>query len=124
MARVCIHYEHRDYSGLLADLQSTNALLGRPGEPGDTEEFDRASRRKPIDALRNCLSNLQLDPDELLGIPPPELSQARYSITGKSGTAENEDRASVRGAHGTLMFMEDKNNEANRNRADVAGLST
>lgn len=97
MARVCRHYEHHDYSGLLAELQSTNALLGRPGEPGDTEEFNRASRRKRSDALQNCLSNLQLDPDELLGRLPPELSQARYSNTGERGTVENEDRASVRG---------------------------
>ncbi len=91
MARVCRHYEHHDYSGLLAELQSTNALLGRPGEPGDTEEFNRASRRKRSDALQNCLSNLQL------GRLPPELSQARYSNTGERGTVENEDRASVRG---------------------------
>ena len=46
---------------LAGDAENTNALLGRPGEPGDAEVYGRASRRKPSDALRNCLDNLQID---------------------------------------------------------------
>lgn len=38
-----------------------DALLGGRSDQGDAEVYDRASRRKPSDALRNCLDNLQID---------------------------------------------------------------
>ena len=57
-----------------------DALLGGSADQGDAEVYDRASRRKPSDALRNCINNLQLDQDELLGSPSLELSQTRYPI--------------------------------------------
>ena len=88
----------------------TYALLGRQGEPGDAEVYGRASRRKPIDALRNCLNNLQLDQSEILGSPSPELSQARDSITqdstGRELTKEPQEffkDSKARDAKGRLL---------------------
>ena len=64
----------------------------------------------PIDALRNCLNNLQLDQNEILGSPSPELSQARDSITqdstGRELTKEPQEffkDSKARDAKGRLL---------------------
>ena len=87
-----------------------DALLGGSTDKGDAEVYGRASRRKPIDALRNCLNNLQLDQNEILGSPSPELSQARDSITqdstGRELTKEQQEffkDSKARDAKGRLL---------------------
>lgn len=75
---------------LAGDAGHTDALLGRRRKSGDAEVYGRASRRRPSNALRNCLKNLEFGTELNTTEAPDEgassASEGQFSIE----TVDNE----------------------------------
>lgn len=74
---------------LAGDARHTDALLGRRGKSEDAEVYGRASRRRPSNALRNCLKNLAIG-TELNTTEAPDEGASSVSSEGQYSLSETD----------------------------------